>query len=82
VKVDPANYTGSVRPLPYVREDDCVGCNLCSLVCPVDDCITMVERPPLRESVTWGEISAAHPDVTLRWDKMQQYREEKGIDIH
>src|SRR5690625_6804359 len=49
VKVDPAAYTSSVRPLPYVREDDCVGCNLCSLVCPVDGCITMVERPPLRD---------------------------------
>lgn len=82
VKVDPAAYTGSVRPLPFVREDDCVGCNLCSLVCPVDNCITMVERPPLRDSVTWGQITAERPEVTLRWDEMQKYRAEKGIDIH
>ena len=25
-----------------VDEEHCVGCNLCSMVCPVDDCITMV----------------------------------------
>ena len=28
---------------PRVDETECVGCNLCSLVCPVEDCITMVE---------------------------------------
>ncbi|MDP2118817.1 MAG: NAD-dependent dihydropyrimidine dehydrogenase subunit PreA [Hoeflea sp.] len=26
-----------------VMDDECVGCNLCVNVCPVDDCITMVE---------------------------------------
>ena len=30
--------------IPRVDETECVGCNLCSLVCPVDQCITMVER--------------------------------------
>jgi dihydropyrimidine dehydrogenase (NAD+) subunit PreA len=29
--------------IPRVDEEECVGCNLCSLVCPVDNCITMVE---------------------------------------
>ena len=27
--------------IPRVDEDECVGCNLCWLVCPVEDCITM-----------------------------------------
>src|SRR5207245_4856967 len=31
------------RLWPVVREEDCVGCDLCSRVCPVDGCITMVE---------------------------------------
>ncbi len=34
----------AVTPLhriPRVDVDECVGCNLCSLVCPVEDCITM-----------------------------------------
>ena len=27
--------------IPCVDEDECVGCNLCWLVCPVEDCISM-----------------------------------------
>ncbi len=40
------NWTGR-RPnlapsrVPRVDEDECVGCNLCWLVCPVENCITM-----------------------------------------
>ena len=29
--------------IPFVDEEECVGCNLCQMVCPVPDCITMVE---------------------------------------
>ena len=28
-----------------VMEDECVACNLCINVCPVDNCITMIEMP-------------------------------------
>jgi dihydropyrimidine dehydrogenase (NAD+) subunit PreA len=27
--------------IPKVDEHECVGCNLCWLVCPVENCITM-----------------------------------------
>ena len=27
--------------IPRVDEHECVGCNLCWLVCPVENCITM-----------------------------------------
>ncbi|MEI6789709.1 MAG: NAD-dependent dihydropyrimidine dehydrogenase subunit PreA [Myxococcaceae bacterium] len=42
--------------IPVVRESDCVGCNLCSHVCPVDNCITMVEarKNPIRED--WSQF--------------------------
>ncbi len=30
--------------VPFVHEAECVGCNLCELVCPVPGCISMVER--------------------------------------
>jgi dihydropyrimidine dehydrogenase (NAD+) subunit PreA len=42
-KLDGASALG-VTPLeriPRVDVDECVGCNLCSLVCPVPECITM-----------------------------------------
>lgn len=81
-KIDPASYTGSKKPQPVVREDDCVGCNLCSLVCPVDSCINMVEVDSGRESVSWKEISERSPEVTNDWAAMEKYRKELGIDIH
>jgi dihydropyrimidine dehydrogenase (NAD+) subunit PreA len=45
--------------VPKVREEDCIGCNLCSLVCPVPECITMVEQPTGRPPITWNEFVAA-----------------------
>ena len=33
-------HTPAVR-IPKVDEQECVGCNLCWLVCPVENCITM-----------------------------------------
>jgi len=45
-KLDPGNsgVSSAITPLeriPRVDEHHCVGCNLCSLVCPVENCITM-----------------------------------------
>ena len=31
--------------VPWIDEPECVGCNLCQLVCPVPGCISMVEVP-------------------------------------
>ncbi len=62
---DKVLHSGGVRVIPgagggYVNvyeidQDTCVGCNLCSLVCPVSDCIAMVERPSGIPSMTWRE---------------------------
>jgi dihydropyrimidine dehydrogenase (NAD+) subunit PreA len=70
------------RPQPEVREPDCVGCRLCYNVCPVDNCISMVEVPSGRHSVTWSEISRQQPAVTEDWETMKAYRERVGIHIH
>jgi dihydropyrimidine dehydrogenase (NAD+) subunit PreA len=39
-----------------IKEPDCVGCNLCKLVCPVDECITMVEQRVGDEYLNWTEF--------------------------
>ncbi len=69
------------RLWPVVREKDCVGCDLCSVVCPVDDCISMVEVESGRPHITWNELTKNRPEV-LEWDKMEKYREEANIHIH
>jgi dihydropyrimidine dehydrogenase (NAD+) subunit PreA len=41
-----------------VREEDCVGCNLCSIVCPVDGAIDMIEIANELPPMTWNERQA------------------------
>ncbi|HKQ48137.1 MAG TPA: NAD-dependent dihydropyrimidine dehydrogenase subunit PreA [Phycisphaerae bacterium] len=38
-----------------IKQDMCVGCNMCSLVCPVEGCITMKNVPGGMPSMTWKE---------------------------
>src|SRR6202158_2144773 len=41
--------------IPRVDEQECVGCNLCWLVCPVDGCITMEEVSTGFVMEEWGQ---------------------------
>jgi len=41
--------------VPWIDEPECVGCNLCQLVCPVSGCITMEERPSGLPKETWND---------------------------
>ncbi|MCA9750619.1 MAG: NAD-dependent dihydropyrimidine dehydrogenase subunit PreA, partial [Gemmatimonadetes bacterium] len=55
--------------VPWVDETECVGCNLCALVCPVDGCITMEERHGSERSETWNDrvrSGRANPPGGLR----------------
>ena len=60
-----------------VKDDECVACNLCVNVCPVEDCITMKELPlgaldertgrKVEPAITWPQ----HPNNTVAncgWD--------------
>jgi len=38
-----------------IKQDTCVGCNMCSLVCPVSNCITMKEIDTGKLPMTWNE---------------------------
>ena len=72
----------STRPSVVVRELDCVGCRLCYNVCPVENCIQMVELPPAKPSITWDQLSKQQPAVTEDWQQMEHYRHKMGIRIH
>ena len=53
-----AGLHAGITPLhriPRVDVDECVGCNLCSLVCPVDGCITMERVETGLPPETWAE---------------------------
>ncbi len=52
----PQPRAASSLPNRYiVKTDSCVGCNMCSLVCPVDGCITMEEVATGRPPMSWQE---------------------------
>jgi dihydropyrimidine dehydrogenase (NAD+) subunit PreA len=55
--VEQGPYATPLARIPRVDETECVGCNLCSLVCPVEECITMVEVETGLERETWEERS-------------------------
>jgi dihydropyrimidine dehydrogenase (NAD+) subunit PreA len=49
---------GEAINLFSIKEDTCVGCNMCSLVCPVDGCITMREVDTGEPPLSWNEYQA------------------------
>jgi dihydropyrimidine dehydrogenase (NAD+) subunit PreA len=52
------------RFVPVVDEHECIGCNLCALVCPVPGTISMVERPgSLGKTETWNDRVAQGRDL-------------------
>lgn len=70
------------RPKVVVREEDCVGCRLCYNVCPVENCIQMVEFPSGKPPITWDELTRTQRSVTEDWQQMEQYRRKHNIHIH
>jgi dihydropyrimidine dehydrogenase (NAD+) subunit PreA len=57
-------HTNAITPLeriPRVDEHHCVGCNLCSLVCPVEGCITMEQVDNGLAPQSWADRTTATP---------------------
>jgi dihydropyrimidine dehydrogenase (NAD+) subunit PreA len=48
-----------LKHVPVVLEDECVGCNLCALVCPVPGCITMAEIDTGCHHMSWKQLQEA-----------------------
>jgi len=48
-------YPTPLARIPRVDEAECVGCNLCALVCPVEGCITMEQVDTHLPSQSWEE---------------------------
>lgn len=46
---------GKASLAPIVDESECVGCNLCQIVCPVPDCIEMVEVKNGFAPASWND---------------------------
>ena len=44
--------------VPRIIEEECVGCNLCALVCPVHGCITMEEIHTGQQPMSWKQKTA------------------------
>lgn len=52
-------FVTPLERIPRVDETECVGCNLCSLVCPVEDCIRMEQVDQGLPPESWEERTAA-----------------------
>ena len=55
---DSGPYPTPLARIPRVDQGECVGCNLCSLVCPVEGCITMEEVNTRLPPESWEQRSA------------------------
>ena len=64
--------------VPFVHEEECVGCNLCQLVCPVEGTITMVEKRKGPDEKTWNDRVREGSDLVP--GGLEATRKARGLD--
>ena len=66
-----------------VIEEECVGCCLCLLVCPVEGCISMVRTDDGSASKTWNELMEdfKKEGKPLTWESLTAFQKKHGIII-
>jgi dihydropyrimidine dehydrogenase (NAD+) subunit PreA len=57
VEVVPGAGGGTIN-VYTIKQDTCVGCNLCSLVCPVEGCVAMKEVNTGKAPMSWNQYQA------------------------
>ena len=57
LKIGPPQFHSSKEEehIPFIDEAECIGCNLCSLICPVPDCITMEQVDSSQGIESWNQ---------------------------
>jgi dihydropyrimidine dehydrogenase (NAD+) subunit PreA len=72
------------RSKTIVREEDCVGCDLCSIICPVEGCISMVRVDDGKETKTWNELvdDFKKENYELTWKMLRAFQKKHGIEVH
>ncbi|MEO7651662.1 MAG: NAD-dependent dihydropyrimidine dehydrogenase subunit PreA [Bryobacteraceae bacterium] len=63
-KLDSAAAPAPLHRVPRIDEHECVGCNLCWLVCPVEGCITMEQVGSGEPAQSWDQRSFALAGTT------------------
>jgi dihydropyrimidine dehydrogenase (NAD+) subunit PreA len=63
-----------------VKDDECVGCNLCVTVCPVPECITLRTLAPGEIDARTGQaVAAGHADWTQHPNN--PVRQAQGLEV-